>query len=128
MPGMQGRNGEGEMSGQFVSKEQAVNAILSGMLDPDDSHWENPSECNSMLEWAADVVRKLPSVTLYGYELSFLFDIAIVMQHKGVSPEEALAIMRDTELLGEMLLEDIRRTTEKAMLRSLERREDERTD
>ena len=60
--------------------------------------------------------------TLYGYDIRFLAGIAIVMQKKGVSPEEALAIMRDFELLADMFTEEIRRTTEEAMLKSIERR------
>ena len=44
----------------LISREAALKLILSGRVG-DDSHFECPEECNSMLEWAADGVSKMPA-------------------------------------------------------------------
>lgn len=43
-----------------ISREAALKLILSGRVG-DDSPVECPEECNSMLEWAADEVAKMPA-------------------------------------------------------------------
>lgn len=45
----------------LVSREAAIRLILSGRVG-DDSLVECPEECNSMLEWAADEVAKMPTI------------------------------------------------------------------
>lgn len=44
----------------LISREAAIKLILSGKVGYD-SLVECPEECNSMLEWAADEVAKMPS-------------------------------------------------------------------
>lgn len=43
-----------------INREAAIELILSGRVG-DDSLVECPEECNSMLEWAADEVAKMPT-------------------------------------------------------------------
>lgn len=45
----------------LISRQEAIDAIMSGMVDINDSHFENASECNGFLLWAKDEVMKLPS-------------------------------------------------------------------
>lgn len=44
----------------LISRKAAIKLILSGRVG-DDSPVECPEECNSMLEWAADKVAKMPT-------------------------------------------------------------------
>lgn len=44
----------------LISREAAIKLILSGKVGCD-SLVECPEECNSMLDWAADEVAKMPS-------------------------------------------------------------------
>ena len=44
----------------LISRQAAIKLILSGRVG-DDSLVECPEECNSMLEWAADEVAKMPT-------------------------------------------------------------------
>ena len=45
----------------LISRQAALDAINSGMLTEDDYHFECLSECNSMLEWAVNAVKELPT-------------------------------------------------------------------
>ena len=45
----------------LISRQAALDAINSGMLTDDDTQFECPSECNSMLEWAVNAVKELPT-------------------------------------------------------------------
>lgn len=45
----------------LISRQAAIDAIMSGMVDINDSHFENASECNGFLLWAKAEVMKLPS-------------------------------------------------------------------
>ena len=45
----------------LISKRRAIELILSGKLDPEDSLVECVEECNSMLDWAADEIEALPT-------------------------------------------------------------------
>lgn len=45
----------------LISRQAAIDAINSGMLTDDDTQFECPSECNSMLEWAVNAVKELPT-------------------------------------------------------------------
>lgn len=45
----------------LISREAVLKLILSGRVG-DDTRFECPEECNSMLEWAADEVAKMPTV------------------------------------------------------------------
>ena len=49
----------------LISREAAIKLILSGRVG-DDSPVECPEECNSMLEWAADGVSKMPAAEKVG--------------------------------------------------------------
>lgn len=49
-----------------ISLEAAIKLILSGRVGAD-SLVECPEECNSMLEWAADEVAKMPTAEKKGY-------------------------------------------------------------
>lgn len=44
----------------MINREAAIKLILSGRVG-NDSLVECPEECNSMLEWAADEVAKMPT-------------------------------------------------------------------
>ena len=45
----------------LISRQAAIEQVLAGKLS-DDSLVECVEECNSMLEWTVDVLKKLPSV------------------------------------------------------------------
>ena len=49
-----------KMMSDLISRDAAIKLILSGRVG-DDSRFECPAECNSMLEWAADEVAKMPA-------------------------------------------------------------------
>jgi hypothetical protein len=44
-----------------IESQAAIDAVLKGRYSEDDSLVENVEECNSMIEWAADVLKNLPS-------------------------------------------------------------------
>lgn len=44
-----------------IYRQAAIDVILSGKVDEDDSLVECAIECNSFLDWAADEVAKMPS-------------------------------------------------------------------
>lgn len=45
----------------LIERQAAIDLILSGKVDEDDSLVECAIECNSFLDWAADEVAKMPS-------------------------------------------------------------------
>lgn len=45
----------------LIDRQAAIDLILSGKVDEDDSLVECAIECNSFLDWAADEVSKMPS-------------------------------------------------------------------
>lgn len=45
----------------LISRRQAIEIILNGKVDEDDSLVECAAECNSFLDGAADDIRKMPS-------------------------------------------------------------------
>ena len=48
----------------LVSRQAAIDAVSSGIIkEKDDAYWlvESPYECNSMIEWAVEVLKELPS-------------------------------------------------------------------
>ena len=47
--------------GDLISRQAAIVSVLKGRLSEDDSLVESVEECNSMIEWAADVLKNLPS-------------------------------------------------------------------
>ena len=51
----------------LISRQAAIDAINSGMLTDDDTQFECPSECNSMLEWAVNAVKELSTADLSEY-------------------------------------------------------------
>ena len=50
----------------LISRQAVLDAINSGMLTDDDTQFECPSECNSMLEWAVNAVKELPTAEKKG--------------------------------------------------------------
>lgn len=50
----------------LISRQAAIDAINSGMIKDDDSSFESPNECNSMLEWAVNAVKELPTAEKTG--------------------------------------------------------------
>ena len=50
----------------LISRQAAIDAINSGIVTDDDGV-ECPSECNSMLEWAVNAVKELPTADLSEY-------------------------------------------------------------
>lgn len=50
----------------LISRQAVIDAINSGLLSIDDYHFECPSECNSMLEWAVNAVKELPTAEKRG--------------------------------------------------------------
>lgn len=50
----------------LISRQAVLDAINSGMLTDDDTQFECPSECNSMLEWAVNAVKELPTAEKTG--------------------------------------------------------------
>ena len=49
----------------LISRQAAIDAINSGIVTDDDGV-ECPSECNSMLEWAVNAVKELPTAQKTG--------------------------------------------------------------
>ena len=48
----------------LISRQAVIDAINSGMIKGDDSSFEGPNECNSMLEWAVNAVKELPTAEI----------------------------------------------------------------
>lgn len=49
------------MNDDLISRRRAIKLILGGKIDGDSSFVECVEECNSMLDWAADEIKALPS-------------------------------------------------------------------
>lgn len=104
----------------LISRQAALDAL--GNIDCSDGIGFRALKYDAIND-AVTAIKALPSAqpTLYGYDIKLLAFIASVMAKEGMSPEEAVTILRDVNRVIEIMLEDMKEMQENALKQTLKK-------